>query len=106
MPIKQPDYEYEEDVLTAGEEKIEEPPLYKVMLHNDNFTTMEFVVFILQSVFGRSETEAVQVMLQVHLGGVGVAGIYSYEIAQMKVEKVTTLAREYEYPLLCTMEEN
>lgn len=105
MPINQTDHDWEEAVLTESEEKVEEPPLFKVLLHNDNYTTMEFVVFVLQSIFQRTETESVQIMLQVHIGGVGVAGIYPYEIAEMKVEKVTSLAREHEYPLLCTMEE-
>lgn len=104
--MRDPEIDYAEDVLTESEEKLAEPPLYKVLLHNDNYTTMEFVVYVLQDVFERTETESVQIMLQVHLGGVGVAGIYTYEVAEMKVGKVTALAREHEYPLLCTLEEN
>ena len=100
-----PDYEHEGDVLTEGETKLEKPKLYKVLLHNDDFTTMEFVVFILNQVFMRSETEAFAIMLKVHNEGVGLAGIYSYEVATMKSEKAMNLARAHEYPLLCTVEE-
>ena len=97
--------DYEETAVAESQEKVEEPPLFKVLLHNDDFTTMEFVVWVLESVFNMSEEQAVQVMLNVHLRGTGVAGIYTYEIAEMKVEKTTALAREHEYPLLATMEE-
>ena len=99
-----PDSQYEESALAEAEEKVAEPPLYKVLLHNDDFTTMEFVVWILQSVFNMPEEQAIQVMLNVHLRGTGVAGIYTYEVAETKVEKATALAREQEYPLLVTME--
>lgn len=95
---------FEEAELAEATEKVEEPPLYKVLLHNDDFTTMEFVVWILESVFGMAAAQAVQVMLNVHTTGVGIAGVYTYEIAEMKVSKTTELAREQEYPLLCTME--
>jgi ATP-dependent Clp protease adaptor protein ClpS len=101
--------EFEEEGLLAAEAESEttlrRPPLYKVLLHNDNFTSMEFVVFILQSIFGRSESDAIQIMLKVHHEGVGIAGLFTFEIAEMKVEKVTALARANEFPLLCTMEE-
>lgn len=100
-----PDYENDTDVLTETEQKLEKPPLYKVLLHNDDFTTMEFVVFILSHVFMRSEPEAFGIMLKVHNEGVGLAGIYSYEVATMKAEKAMNLARASEYPLLCTVEE-
>jgi len=105
MPID----EFEEDGLLAteaeSETRLRRPPLYKVLLHNDNFTSMEFVVFVLQNIFGRGESDAIQIMLKVHNEGVGVAGLYTYEIAEMKVEKVNALARANEFPLLCTMEE-
>ncbi len=101
------DFEQDGLVITEAEDEVElrKPPLYKVLLHNDNFTSMEFVVFILQTVFSRSENDAVQIMLKVHNEGVGVAGHYNYEIAEMKVAKVTSLARTNEFPLLCTIEE-
>ena len=101
--------DFEQDGLVIAEAESEtelwKPPLYKVLIHNDNFTSMEFVVFILQTVFGRGETEALQIMLKVHNEGVGVAGLYTYEIAEMKVAKVTRLAQANEFPLLCTIEE-
>ncbi len=100
-----PDYEHEGDVLTESETKLEKPKLYKVLLHNDDFTTMEFVVFVLNHVFMLSVPESFNIMLNVHNEGVGLAGIYSYEIATMKAEKAMNLARASEYPLLCTVEE-
>ena len=99
-----PDSQFEEAALAESQEKVEEPPLYKVLLHNDDFTTMEFVVWILESIFNMPEEQAIQVMLNVHLRGIGIAGIYTFEIAETKVERTITLAREQEYPLLVTME--
>jgi ATP-dependent Clp protease adaptor protein ClpS len=100
-----PDYENDGDVLTESETRLEKPKLFKVLLHNDDFTTMEFVVFVLQSVFMRSDIEAFSIMLKVHNEGVGVAGIYTFEVAQMKSEKAMSLSKAHEYPLLCTVEE-
>jgi ATP-dependent Clp protease adaptor protein ClpS len=100
-----PDIEHDSDVLTESETRLEKPPLYKVILHNDDFTTMEFVVFVLSHVFLRSDAEAFAIMLQVHHEGIGIAGVYSFEIANMKAEKAMNLARAQEYPLLCTVEE-
>ena len=100
-----PDIEQDGEVLTESETKLEKPKLYKVILHNDDFTTMEFVVFILVQVFLRSEIEAFSIMLKVHNEGVGIAGVYSYEVAQMKAEKAMNLSKAHEYPLLCTVEE-
>jgi ATP-dependent Clp protease adaptor protein ClpS len=102
-----PDAQYEDSAVAEAEsrEKVEEPPLFKVLLHNDDFTTMEFVVWVLESIYNMPEEQAIQVMLNVHLRGTGVAGIYTYEVAETKVEKTTALAREHEYPLLATMEE-
>jgi ATP-dependent Clp protease adaptor protein ClpS len=91
---------------TEGKTRLERPPLYKVLLHNDDFTTMEFVVFILQTVFNHGEGAALQIMLNVHRQGIGLAGIYTYEVAEMKIDKVTSLAQANEFPLLCTMEED
>ena len=100
-----PEFEHDGEVLTESETKLEKPKLYKVLLHNDDFTTMEFVVFILSHVFMRSDAEAFTIMLKVHNEGVGLAGIYSYEVATMKAEKAMNLARASEYPLLCSVEE-
>jgi ATP-dependent Clp protease adaptor protein ClpS len=99
-----PDSQFEDAALAESGEKVEQPPLYKVLLHNDDYTTMEFVVWVLESIFNMAAEQAIQVMLNVHLRGVGVAGIYTYEIAETKVARTTELAREQEYPLLVTME--
>jgi ATP-dependent Clp protease adaptor protein ClpS len=104
-----PQDDFEESGLAVaepeGKTRLKRPPLYKVLLHNDDFTSMEFVVFILQTVFERSEGDAVRIMLNVHRQGIGVAGFYTYEIAEMKVAKVSRLAQANEFPLLCTYEE-
>ncbi|MCI0489582.1 MAG: ATP-dependent Clp protease adapter ClpS [Blastocatellia bacterium] len=103
MPTR--DHEHDELTVTESKQKLKKPPLYKVLLHNDNFTTMEFVVFILREVFHKSESDALRIMLQVHHQGIGVAGVYTYEIAEVKVTKVMDLARQYEFPLMCTIQE-
>jgi ATP-dependent Clp protease adaptor protein ClpS len=84
--------------------KLKRPKLYKVLLHNDDFTTMEFVVMILQQVFFHSETDATAIMMHIHRHGVGVGGIYPYSVAEAKVAEVMAAAEKAEYPLLCTME--
>ena len=94
----------EELPVAESQEKTEEPPLFKVLLHNDDYTTMDFVVHVLQTIFNMAEDQAIQVMLNVHVKGIGVAGVYTYEVAEMKVAKTTAAAREHEFPLLCTME--
>jgi ATP-dependent Clp protease adaptor protein ClpS len=90
---------------TRTEKKVKQPPLYRVLLHNDDYTTMEFVVHVLQSVFNHEETEATQIMLHVHRKGIGVAGVYTHEVAETKVEQVHALARSHEFPLRCSVEE-
>ena len=97
-------YEGEGQVATESEIKVKRPKRYKVLLHNDNYTTMEFVVLVLKTVFHLEEPSAVQVMLHVHRKGAGVAGVFSYEVAETKVHKVTELARTHDYPLRCSME--
>jgi ATP-dependent Clp protease adaptor protein ClpS len=97
--------ESEHGLVTETQKKVKRPPLYKVLLHNDDYTTKEFVVQILQYVFHKEQTEAVQIMLHVHKKGIGVAGVYTYEIAETKVALVEDLSRQHEYPLKCTMEE-
>lgn len=91
------------EVRTAR--KVQKPHMFKVLLHNDDYTTMEFVVYVLQAVFHRSESDAVQIMLHVHKNGLGVAGVYTREVAETKVAQVESLARDNEFPLRCTMEE-
>jgi ATP-dependent Clp protease adaptor protein ClpS len=97
--------EFDRELVTETKKKLKKPPLYKVLLHNDDYTTKEFVVQVLQYVFHKEQTEAVQIMLHVHKKGIGVAGVYTYEIAETKVTLVENLARQHEYPLKCTMEE-
>ena len=98
-------FDEERDVLTETDEKLKKPPMYRVLLHNDDFTTMEFVVHVLKTVFKRTEPESVVIMLKVHNEGVGVAGVYTYEVATMKAEKAMNMARAREFPFLCTIEE-
>jgi ATP-dependent Clp protease adaptor protein ClpS len=100
-----PQYDREESAVAESETRVKKPPLFKVLIHNDDFTTMDFVVHVLTSVFGHTEDKAVQIMLHVHMRGVGIAGTYTYEVAEMKVAQTTALAQAHEYPLLCTMEE-
>ena len=94
----------EEAVLTRL--TVEEPPMYRVLLHNDDYTTMEFVVHILMNVFNKSMAEATQIMLNVHNNGLGVCGVYAYEVAETKVETVHNMARESGFPLRCSMEKD
>jgi ATP-dependent Clp protease adaptor protein ClpS len=84
--------------------ELAQPPLYKVLLHNDDYTTMEFVVQVLETVFHHGPEQAARIMLHVHQRGVGVAGTYPFEVAETKARKVTELARAAEFPLLCTVE--
>jgi ATP-dependent Clp protease adaptor protein ClpS len=84
--------------------KTKRPSLYKVLLLNDDYTPMDFVVFVLEKIFGKGREEAVEIMLNVHHRGVGVCGVYTYEVAETKVTQVIDLARQNEHPLQCTME--
>jgi len=96
------------DDLAIQESKpqLKRPPLYKVLLLNDDYTPMEFVVHILEDFFNMNREKATQVMLNVHTKGLGVCGVYSRDIAETKVELVNTYARESQHPLKCTMEED
>ena len=87
------------------EEKKQEPTLYKVVLLNDDYTTMEFVVQVLEAVFQKSPAEAFRVMMHVHVNGRGIAGVYAWEIAEAKAEKTVALAREAGFPLKAITEE-
>ncbi len=91
---------------TAVKERVrtKEPPRYKVILLNDNYTTMEFVIMVLEAVFNKSSAEAQKTMLAVHKDGAGLAGVYTKEIAETKVAIVHNLARQNEYPLKCKVE--
>ncbi len=85
-------------------QKVDKPRMYKVLLHNDNYSTMEFVITVLVAVFRKPESEAVRIMLDVHRKGIGLAGVYQREIAETKVERVLQMAQQEQCPLLCTME--
>ena len=98
------DRDFEGWVMTDQKQKVKEPPLYKVLLHNDDYTSMEFVVLLLEKIFNKSTPEATRIMLNVHQQGIGVAGVYSKEIAETKVAIVHDLAQKNEYPLRCSME--
>ena len=92
-------------VLEEDSVKTKEPPLFKVLLHNDDYTTMEFVVSILENVFNKTTQEATRVMLHVHNDGVGIAGVYTKEICETKITIVHGLAKKHEFPLRCSMEQ-
>jgi ATP-dependent Clp protease adaptor protein ClpS len=89
---------------TRARPKLQPPSLWKVILHNDDYTSQEFVVWILETIFRRPEPEAVRIMLDVHKRGKGVAGIYPFDIADTKVAQVLAMAEQHEFPLLCTLE--
>jgi ATP-dependent Clp protease adaptor protein ClpS len=93
------------EVLEQTRRKTEQPRLFRVLLHNDDYTSMEFVVEVLESVFDKSPAEAHRIMMQVHTGGVGVAGIYSHEVAETKAALVHDLATEAGYPLRASVEQ-
>ena len=95
----------ESGVATKERQKVEEPPLFKVLLHNDDYTTMDFVVMVLKAVFNKDAPAATEIMLNVHKKGMGVCGIYTHEIAETKVYIVNQMAIHNNFPLKCSMEE-
>jgi ATP-dependent Clp protease adaptor protein ClpS len=104
MPRPIPDPRTGTDTKTRTKPKLQTPSMWKVILHNDDYTTQEFVVWILETIFRKPEAEAVRIMLDVHKRGKGVAGVYSFDIADTKVAQVKALAEQHEFPLLCTLE--
>jgi len=98
-------YEYEGDLQIKRDVKLAKPRMYKVILHNDHYTTMDFVVEVLVTIFHKNNMEATELMLQVHRNGFGICGVYTYDIAQTKAGQVHALARQREFPLKCTVEE-
>ncbi len=95
---------FEEELDFALE--LEEPRMFKVLLHNDDYTSMDFVVDILMRIFHKTKAQAEQIMLQIHKKNKAVCGVYTFEIAQTKAEQVKQLAKENEFPLLATIEED
>ena len=105
MPRKVPQQESDSETIVEERVKVKKPKMFKVLLVNDDYTTMDFVVSILETVFRKSPAEAVRIMLQVHKRGAGLCGIYSRQIAEAKIQLVHEKARAEGYPLRCTMEE-
>ena len=91
-------------VVETAKPKLKKPPMYKVVMLNDDYTPMEFVIMILEKLFRLDHEKAIQVMLNVHQKGKGICGVYPHEIAQTKVAQVLELARQNDHPLQCTME--
>ena len=98
------DPRFDSELLEDAEKEVKEPDMYNVVLHNDDYTTREFVVEVLQVVFHKPAIEATRIMLDVHKKGRGLVGVYTWDIAQTKVATVHKLAKEREYPLKCTVE--
>ena len=99
------DREEESGVATEKKIKLQKPRMYKVIMHNDDYTTMDFVIHVLEKYFQKAAPEAHAIMLEVHTKGKGVCGVFTYEIAETKVAQVTTYARDNQHPLMCTLEE-
>ena len=95
----------DDSVLEAKKAKVKLPPMYKVLLLNDDYTPMEFVVLVLQKFFGMTRERATQVMLKVHQEGMGICGVYPRDVALTKVQQVAGYARKHQHPLQCVMEE-
>jgi ATP-dependent Clp protease adaptor protein ClpS len=95
-----------EDILTESrnDQKLERPRMWRVLLHNDDYTTQEFVVWVLETVFRKARPEAFTIMMAVHRSGLGVAGVYTHDVAETKVKTTQQMAEEQEFPLLVTME--
>jgi ATP-dependent Clp protease adaptor protein ClpS len=93
-------------VVTQVKPKTQKPSLYRVLLLNDDYTPMEFVVYVLERFFNKSRDEATRIMLLVHQHGVGVCGVFTYEVAETKVAQVVDTARRHQHPLQCTMEKD
>ena len=93
-------------VIVKAKPKTKKPAMYKVLMLNDDYTPMEFVVHILEKIFGKTREEAVDVMLHVHRHGVGICGIFTFEVAETKVTQVMDFARQHQHPLQCTLEKD
>jgi ATP-dependent Clp protease adaptor protein ClpS len=105
-----PDLPFEDELdgelaVQEAKPKLKKPPMYKVLLLNDDFTPMDFVVLILQSIFYKDKEEAVRITMNVHTSGIGVCGVYTKDIAETKIQQVIAYAQENQHPLQCTLEE-
>ena len=105
MPKRETGHEHGVATETRPKPQLKKPKLYKVIFHNDDYTTMEFVVWVLMNVFHHDEATATGIMLHVHKNGFGVAGIYTRDVAETRASKVEDLARTHEFPLRCSVEE-
>ena len=103
---KAPDLDTRESVLTESraEQEVQQPRMWRVLLHNDDYTTQDFVVWVLETVFHKPRAEAFTIMLSVHQSGMGVAGVYTHDVAETKLKATKDLAEQHEFPLLVTME--
>ena len=93
-------------VVTSTKPKLQKPSMYRVLLLNDDYTPMEFVVYVLEAIFNKTRDEATQIMLHVHQNGLGLCGVFTYEVAETKVAQVVDSARRNQHPLQCTMEKD
>jgi len=103
MSRQQSDH-YQESLVLNGDNDLDEPPLYKVLMHNDDYTSMEFVIAILEQIFQKNHEEATRIMFNIHEQGIGVAGVYTKDICETKIAVVHDLARSNEFPLRCSVE--
>jgi ATP-dependent Clp protease adaptor protein ClpS len=103
---KAPDLGTQESVLTESrsDQKLERPRMWRVLLHNDDYTTQDFVVWVLETVFRKPRDEAFSIMMSVHRSGMGIAGVYTHDVAETKLNTTRNLAEQHEFPLLVTME--
>ena len=105
-PYKDQDNVSDAGVVTRARPKTKKPSMYKVLMLNDDYTPMEFVVYVLERFFSKQSEDATRIMLHVHQRGVGICGVYSYEVAETKVTQVMDFARQNEHPLQCTLEKD
>ena len=98
--------DFQRGVLLETKPKTKKPSMYNVLLLNDDYTPMEFVVLVLEKIFNKNQEEATQIMLHVHKNGMGVCGTFTFEVAESKCKSVIDMSKKYEHPLQCTMEKN
>tara|TARA_Y100000590_G_C14944637_1_gene722608 strand:+ start:78 stop:410 length:333 start_codon:yes stop_codon:yes gene_type:complete len=108
MKLEKPDLDNNDNpeggILLEAKPLVKKPSLYKVILLNDDYTPMEFVIYVLQKFFNKNQQDATQIMLHVHKNGVGICGVYTFEVAEIKSKSVLDYAKKYQHPLQCTIE--